>query len=505
MSFINSIINWVNFKRITQIDLMKKYPFEFQKETFVNLIETAKDTEWGKKYHYKSINKYEHFQSRVPVQDYESLRPYIFRLKEGEQNLLWPTEIKWFAKSSGTTSDKSKFIPVSKESLEECHFKGGKDLIALYTFMNPETKIFKGKGLALGGSHQINNFSNSSYYGDLSAIIIQNLPFWAEFIRTPNLTIALMSEWEEKLEKLTMATINENVTNIAGVPSWMLVLLKYIIEKTNKKNILEVWPNLELFTHGGVSFIPYHEQFEKLIPSDGMNYLETYTASEGFFGIQDEPHKDDLLLMLDYGIFYEFIPIEQINEENPKVYTLEDIEVNKNYAMLISTNSGLWRYMIGDTIKFTSKTPHKIKITGRTKHFINVFGEELMINNAEEAIRIACEKTGAMVNEYTAAPVFMDDNCKGCHEWLFEFEKKPDNIEHFTDVLDNALKMLNSDYEAKRYKNLTLVMPKVVVLKNGTFYNWLKEKNKLGGQNKIPRLSNSREYVERLLKIDVRG
>jgi len=281
--------------------------------------------------------------------------------------------------------------------------------------------------------------------------------------------------------------------------------LKYILERTNKKSILEVWPNLELFTHGGVSFIPYREQYEKLIPSDGMNYLETYTASEGFFGIQDEPHKDDLLLMLDYGIFYEFIPIEHINEENPKVYTLENIEVNKNYAMLISTNSGLWRYMIGDTIKFTSTTPHKIKITGRTKHFINVFGEELMINNAEEAIRMACEKTGAMVNEYTAAPVFMGDECKGCHEWLFEFEKKPDNIEHFTDLLDNALKMLNSDYEAKRYKDLTLVIPKVVVLKNGTFYNWLKEKNKLGGQNKIPRLSNSREYVDELMKIDVRN
>lgn len=502
MSFVNSIVNWINVKRISQIELMKKHPVEIQMETLINLIQTAKNTEWGRKYNFKSIKSFEHFQNRLPIQDYEAIKPYIIRLRHGEQNLLWPSEIKWFAKSSGTTSDKSKFIPVSKESLEECHFKGGKDIIALYTSNNPETKLFKGKGLALGGSHQINNFSNTSYYGDLSAIIIQNLPFWAEFIRTPNMQIALMSEWEEKLEKMATATIKENVTNIAGVPSWMLVLFRYILNKTGKKNILEVWPNLELFTHGGVSFVPYRDQFKELIPSPKMNYIETYNASEGFFSIQDDLSKDDMLLMLDYGIFYEFIPIEQIDSVNPNVLTIEDVEINKNYALLISTNGGLWRYMIGDTVTFTSKLPYKIKITGRTKHFINVFGEELMINNAEQAIKVACEKTGARVNEYTAAPIFMDNNSKGGHEWIFEFEREPDSLEHFTEVLDNALKTLNSDYEAKRYKNLTLNNPKLISVQKGFFYNWLKDKQKLGGQNKIPRLSNSREYIEQLKSIN---
>ncbi|HBF88805.1 MAG TPA: hypothetical protein DDX39_09200 [Bacteroidales bacterium] len=502
MPILNSIVSWLNIKRLYQIELFKKYPIEVQEETFNKLIKKAKDTEWGVKYHYKTIQSVEQFKNRVPIQDYEKIKPYVTRLRQGEQNLLWPTDIKWFAKSSGTTADKSKFIPVSKEAIEDCHFRGGKDIIAIYTQNNPETGILSGKGLALGGAHQVNNFSNESYYGDVSAILIQNLPFWAEFIRTPNLSIALMSEWEEKLEKMSEATVNENVTNIAGVPSWMLVLLKNILEKTGKTNILDIWPNLEVFIHGGVSFLPYREHFKQIIKSDKMNYLETYNASEGFFSIQDDPTTDDMLLMLDYGIFYEFIAMENIDKPHPKTLMLDEVEIGKNYAMLITTNAGLWRYLIGDTVKFTSKYPFKIKITGRTKHYINVFGEELIIDNAESAIKVACEKTHAMVREYTAAPIFMNQDEAGGHEWLFEFEKAPESLDYFADVLDNALKAVNSDYEAKRYKNMALKLPKLTSLKYGVFYTWLKEKQKLGGQHKIPRLSNSRDYVEQLLDIN---
>jgi len=502
MPFINSIISWLNVKRLHQIDLFKKYPIDVQRETLIKLLRRAENTEWGRQYDYKSIKTIKEYKKRVPLNDYESLKKYVIRLRHGEQNLLWDTDIKWFAKSSGTSSDKSKFIPVSRDAFEDCHFRAGKDVLAIYTENNPNTNIIKGKMLVLGGSHQINNFSNESYYGDLSAVLIQNLPFWAEFIRTPRSAIALMAEWDKKIDKMASATIKRNITNIAGVPSWTLVLIKHILEKTGKKSLLDVWPNLELFVHGGVSFIPYKEQYKKLIPSEKMNYLETYNASEGFFAIQDDSASDDMLLMLDYGIFYEFIPLEKIDDKNPKTISLDEVELNKNYALVISTNSGLWRYIIGDTIKITSKYPFKIKITGRIKNFINAFGEELIIDNAENAIKIACEKTGSEVREYTAAPIYIDDDQKGGHEWLFEFEKKPGNPEYFTEVLDNALKSLNSDYEAKRYKNMTLDMPKITILKDGIFYQWLKEKGRLGGQNKIPRLANERKYVEELLAIN---
>jgi hypothetical protein len=418
------------------------------------------------------------------------------------KNLLWPEEIKWFAKSSGTTNDKSKFIPVSNETLEVCHFRGGKDVIALYTLNYPENGILKGKGLTLGGSHQINNFSNRSFYGDLSAILIENLPFWSTFIKTPTSKIALLPEWEEKLEKLTRHTIEENVTSIAGVPSWTLVLIKYILDYTGKKNLIDVWPNLELFIHGGVSFTPYREQFKSFIASDSMHYLETYNASEGFFGIQDNPLTDDMLLMLDYGIFYEFIPLENINDKNPPVFTVKDVDLNRNYAMVISTNSGLWRYIIGDTVFFTSLFPHKIKISGRTRSFINAFGEEVMVENADKALQIACNITGARIYEYTAAPVYMNSTARGSHEWMIEFENQPDDLRKFTRELDSALKSVNSDYEAKRYKDFALEMPIVHNLKKGTFYLWFQKKGKLGGQNKMPRLSNERNYIEELLQIE---
>lgn len=501
MPIITSLYKWFNIKRISQIDLIRQYPFNVQQDTFNQLIEKGIETEWGKMHSYQSVQSIKDFQSLVPLQTYDDVKPYIDRLRAGENDLLWPGEIKWFAKSSGTTSDKSKFIPVSKDSLEKCHFRGGKDVLAIYTNNYPESGLFKGKGLTLGGSHKIDNYSNQSYYGDLSAILIENLPFWTEFIRTPSQQVALLDKWEEKLEKITAEVINENVTSLAGVPSWNLVMIKYIMEHTGKSNLLELWPNLELFIHGGVSFTPYREQFEKLIPTPNMHYLEAYNASEGFFAIQDDPNDSGMLLMLDYGIFYEFIPMDEFGSPNAKVLTIEEVQKGVNYAIVISTNSGLWRYVIGDTVKFTSLYPHRIVITGRTKHFINVFGEEVIIDNAEKALEVACHKTAAIISEYTAAPVFMSENEKGSHEWVIEFEVAPSSLDEFGYFLDNALQNVNSDYEAKRYKSITLGMPKLNAVPKGTFYKWLEQKGKLGGQNKVPRLSNSRQYVEELLII----
>ena len=484
-----------------QIELFIKYPYDVQDEWFQNLISTAQHTEWGKTHGYASIYTQDQFKERVPIQTYDTLKPYIERMLAGEQNILWPSEIKWFAKSSGTTNDRSKFIPVSEESLEECHFKGGKDLLTMYCDNRPDTKIFTGKCLVLGGSHQINQLNADSCYGDLSAVLIKNLPFWAEFYRTPDISIALMDNFEEKVEKMAQATIGVNVTNISGVPTWNLVLAKKVLEITGKDNLLEVWPNLEFYFHGAVSFNPYREQFKKLIPSDDMYYMETYNASEGFFGIQDQPNSEEMLLMLDYGIFYEFLPMENINSENPKTLSLTEVELNKNYALIISTNAGLWRYMIGDTIKFTSLSPHRIQITGRTKHFINAFGEEVIIDNAEKALSKACRETNAIIQDYTACPIYFQGNDAGGHEWIIEFEQKPDNIENFTNILDNTLREINSDYDAKRYKDMALRRPLIHVAKAGLFYEWMKNRGKLGGQHKVPRLANDRTYVDEILKM----
>ncbi|MCT4616008.1 MAG: GH3 auxin-responsive promoter family protein [Marinifilaceae bacterium] len=502
MAFINSIVNWLNVKRLSQIDFFKQHPNEIQNETLAKLLKKANRTEFGQNYDFKTIDCLSKFRERIPIHKYEDLHLYIERLRKGEQNILWPTEIRWFAKSSGTTNTKSKFIPVSKDTLEDCHFRGGKDILAIYTDLNPETGIFKGKGLTLGGSHQINNVNNNSYYGDLSAVLIQNLPFWVDFIRTPESSIVLIDEWEEKMSKITDITVNENVTSMSGVPSWFLVLIKHILKTTGKNNLLEIWPNLELFIHGGISFTPYKDQYMNIIPTDKMNYIETYNASEGFFGIQDDPNDDSLLLMLDYGIYYEFIPNSEINSEDPKVLSLDQIELYENYAIIITTNSGLWRYMIGDTVYFTSKNPYKIKIAGRTKLFINAFGEEVIIDNTEKAVKQACDKSGAIVKEYTVAPVFMNRDSKGCHEWLIEFEKKPKDIDQFNYLLDNALMNLNSDYEAKRYKSITLERPIINIAPENLFYNWMKKNGKLGGQNKVPRLSNDRKIIDSLLRFE---
>jgi hypothetical protein len=501
MPIIPSIIKWLNLKRINQIELFKKYPVETQEEILYKLLTRAANTEWGIKYDYSTINSVHEFQSRVPVHSYEDLVPYVERLRKGETDLLWPGDIKWFAKSSGTTSSKSKFIPMTREALEDCHFRAGKDIVALYMMLYPDTRIFSGKALTLGGSHRINQFSNDSLFGDLSAILIENAPFWVEIIRTPKSKIALLEDFEEKLSMITKTCINENVTNIAGVPSWYLTLIRHILNYTGKNNLLEVWPNLEVFFHGGISFKPYREQYRQLIPSEQMHYMETYNASEGFFGIQDDPSLDDMLLMLDYGIFYEFIQADQPVSDSSPALTISEVKKGVNYAMVISTNGGLWRYLIGDTIAFTSLFPFRFRITGRTKHFINAFGEEVIIDNAEKALDRACHQTGATISDYTAGPVYMDMKSRGSHEWLIEFGKEPSDLGMFTKILDETLKSVNSDYEAKRFKDMNLVMPVVRSVPAGTFNKWLKAKNKLGGQNKVPRLSNNREYIEELNRI----
>jgi len=500
MAIVNSIFTWYMKKRVHQIELFMKYPLDVQEEWFHTLISTAEDTEWGMKYDYSSIETPEQFKERVPIQTYDTLKPFIERMLKGEQNILWPSEIRWFAKSSGTTSDRSKFIPVSEESLQECHYKGGKDMLSIFCNNRPNNQILTGKGLVLGGSHQINQLNDNSFCGDLSAVLIKNLPMWAEYYRTPDISIALMDNYEEKIEKMAQATIQENVTNISGVPTWTIVLAKKVLEITGKSNLMEVWPNLELYFHGAVNFKPYKSQFQELIPSEDMYYLETYNASEGFFGIQDQVYSDELLLMLDYGIYYEFLPLEDLEKEGAKTLSLGEVELHKNYAIIISTNGGLWRYMIGDTVQFTSLSPFRIRITGRTKHFINAFGEEVIIDNAEQAISQACQQTGAVFKDYTACPIYFKGEEVGGHEWIIEFDQQPDNFEKFVDVLDQTLREVNSDYDAKRFKDMALRRPKVHNAPQNTFYNWLKGKNKLGGQHKVPRLANDRKYVEEILQ-----
>lgn len=500
MALLNSIASWLMVKRLHQIELFMKHPHEVQAECFEKLIESGRQTEFGQKYNFDEIRNTEQFRREVPLQSYESLKPYIERLRRGEQFLLWPTEVKWFAKSSGTTSDKSKFIPVTEESLRDCHYKGGKDMISIYCGNYPEHQLFTGKNLALGGSHRTDYFENyETYNGDVSAIIIQNLPLWADMFRAPSVEIALMSDWEEKLDKMAKSTMEENVVSLAGVPSWMLVLMRRILDISGKKTIVEVWPNLELYFHGGVSFLPYREQFMNIAGKD-LNTIELYNASEGFFGIQDQHATGEMLLMLDYGIYYEFLPVEEWEKgEEGKTLSLGQVTTGVSYAMIISTTGGLWRYNTGDTIEFTSLLPYRFRITGRTRHFINVFGEEVMIGNAEKALNIACEKTGALIEEYTAGPVFMDEAGKqGAHEWLIEFAKEPEDLAYFSELLDNALKAINSDYEAKRYNNYVLQPPVVKKAVPGSFYRWLKAKEKLGGQYKVPRLSNNRKLLEEI-------
>ncbi|MEQ1675099.1 MAG: GH3 auxin-responsive promoter family protein [Chitinophagaceae bacterium] len=498
MRLLSPAISSLARMRLWRIDAWKKNPVDAQREVLQDLVTSAQYTEFGRKYNFSNLFSLKEFKAAVPIHEYDDLKPFIERIMNGEQNILWNTPIYWFAKSSGTTSEKSKFIPISDESLEDSHFKGSKDVLSMYYQFKPDSELLTGKGLLIGGSHSINPMNAEAQYGDLSAVLFQNSPFWAHWLRTPDLSIALMDEWQSKIEKIAEATIKETVTSVSGVPTWTLVLFKRILEITGKKTMSEVWPSLELYMHGGVSFTPYKEQFQKLIGKE-INYLEMYNASEGFFAAQEKPGDDGMLLFSDHGIFYEFMPVNEYGKKEPLTVGLPDVKLGRNYAPVISTNGGLWRYLVGDTIQFTSLKPFRIKVSGRLKHFMNAFGEEVIVDNADKAIAVACEKTGAVVNDYTAAPVYFSDNANGAHEWLIEFEKEPASLEAFTIELDSALKNINSDYEAKRHKSIALGLPIVRIVEKGIFNEWLRSKGKLGGQHKVPRLSNERTFIEEIL------
>ena len=499
---LTRIVSKIFLPRQKELDRYTKNAVALQWQTLSNIVSEAQDTEYGRNHMFASINSYHDFANNVPVNTYEELKNDIDRMRHGESDVLWKGRVKWYAKSSGTTNDKSKFIPVSNEGLHHIHYKGGFDSVALYLRNNPNSRLFDGKSLILGGSHSPNYTLPDSLVGDLSAILIENINPLANMVRTPKKGTALLSDFETKRDRIARETMNKNVTNISGVPSWMLSVLSRVMELTGKTHLEEVWPNLEVFFHGGVAFTPYRKQYEQLITSPGMHYMETYNASEGFFGLQNDPSDPAMLLMVDYDVFYEFIPIEEIDNEKPNVVPIQGIEIGKNYAMLISTSCGLWRYLIGDTVKFTSKNPYKFVITGRTKHFINAFGEELIVDNAEKGLAYACEKTNSEVLEYTAAPVFMDDKGKCRHQWLIEFLREPEDLNEFAMILDRHLQEINSDYEAKRHKDITLQHLEIIKARKGLFNDWLKAKGKLGGQHKVPRLSNSRENIEEMLKMN---
>ncbi|MBP6430155.1 MAG: GH3 auxin-responsive promoter family protein [Ferruginibacter sp.] len=498
MNLLSSTISKLARMRLWRIDNWSNHPVAAQREVLQDLVTRAQYTEFGKKYGFNKLFSLKEFKQKVPIQEYNDVQPYINRMMQGEENILWDTPVYWFAKSSGTSAEKSKFIPISDESLQENHFKASKDVLSNYYKFFPSSNLLTGKGLVVGGSHQISKVNDDIQFGDLSAILMQNSPFWGQWIRTPELSVALLDEWENKIEQLAQITANENVTSLAGVPTWTLLLLKRILEIKGKTTIKEIWPNLELYINGGVSFVPYKEQFDKIIGKP-INYLEIYNASEGFIAGQQAPNDDGMLLFTEHGIFYEFMPVEEYGKTNPQTVGLKNVQLQKNYALVISTTGGLWRYIIGDTIKFTSINPYKIKVTGRLKHYMNAFGEEVMVDNSDKAIAIAATKTNAVVNDYTAAPVYFSEGSNGTHEWLVEFDTPPQNLQQFTVELDTALKNINSDYEAKRHKDIALRMPIVHVAKKGIFAAWLRSKGKLGGQHKIPRLSNERNVVEEIL------
>jgi hypothetical protein len=499
MIVVNKIFSKYLSNRLPAINAAAKNPVKSQENLLKYLLKRANNTEYGKEYKFSSIPSYQEFKQRLPLHEYNSIKVYIERIMKGEQNVLWPEDILWFSKSSGTTQDKSKFIPVSNETLETNHYKGGLDMYAVYYENFPQTGIFKGKALVIGGSNQVNQLNEKSQVGDISAVLYLNSPWWTQAWKSPPKNIAMMANWEEKIEKMAKDAIKRNITHIVGVPTWTVVIINRIFELTGKNNLLDVWPNLELYIHGGVSFTPYRDLFKKLIPGSQMNYLETFNASEGFFAVQDKNDSFDMRLLTDHGIFYEFIELDELKKENPEAIQLKDVETGKDYALVISTNSGLWRYNIGDTIRFTSTDPYRLIITGRTKQFINAFGEEVMVAEAEKAIETASMQTGAHVKDFTVAPVYFGEGNNGAHEWLIEFEEEPDNLEKFVTILDESLKAQNSDYEAKRTANIALSLPQVKVMGKGTFYNWMKKRGKLGGQNKVPRLSNDRKFVDDIL------
>ena len=502
MKLLSPAISRLARMRMWRIESAVSNPLAAQREVLQDLVTSAQYTEFGRRYGFSSLFSLKAFKEAVPIHEYEDLKPYIERVMDGEQQVLWNTPIHWFAKSSGTTSDRSKFIPISQESLEDTHYRAAKDVLTLYYHFNPDSDLLTGKGLIIGGSHNIHQHNEETHYGDLSAVLLQNTPFYGNWIRTPELSIALMDEWESKIEKLALNTIQENVTSISGVPTWTLVLFQRILEITGKSNMLEVWPNLELYMHGGVSFVPYREQFDRLLGRP-IHYLDMYNASEGFFAAQDDPNEEGMLLFVDHGIFMEFMPVEEYGSLSPQTMGLGDVEIGRNYAPVISTNGGLWRYLLGDTVQFTSRFPFRVKVSGRLKQFINAFGEELIVDNSDIAIAHASRQTGVVVRDYTAGPIYFSEGGNGGHEWLIEFESEPTDLSHFAYELDSALKGVNSDYEAKRHRDIALRMPVVRSLPPGSFNAWLRSKGRLGGQHKVPRLSNDRRYIEEILSLTV--
>jgi len=500
MKILSPTISRLARLRYWRVQQWSEHPRAAQREVLQDLVTMAQYTEIGRQYGLSELFSVREFKQRIRIHEYEDIKPYIERMMKGEENVLWNTPVNWFAKSSGTTSDRSKFIPVTEESLKDGHYKAARDVLTLYYANFPDSDLLTGKGLVVGGSHQINKVNEDIHYGDLSAVLLQNAPFYGQWLRTPELAIALMDEWETKIEKLAASTIHENVTSLSGVPTWTLLLLKRILDITGKNHISDVWPNLELYIHGGVSFTPYRDQFARVLGKD-ISYLEIYNASEGFFAAQDLPRSEGMLLFLDHGIFYEFMPVGEYGKPDPQTIGLQHVELGKNYALVISTNGGLWRYLVGDTVEFTSLSPFRVKVSGRLKHFINAFGEEVIIDNTDRAIVLASEKTGAVVNDYTAAPIYFSDQGNGAHEWVIEFERQPEDMDAFITALDASLQQINSDYEAKRYKDIALRKPLVHAVPNGLFNAWLKGKGKLGGQHKVPRLSNDRRHMDEILDL----
>lgn len=498
---LNNIINWYLRNRVSRIDAFLKDPHKVQNDWFQYIMKQGAQTKFGVKYGLNAATSYHDFSKQVPRFEYETIQPYIEKMLHGESDILWPGKIEWFSKSSGTTSSRSKLIPVSTENLEACHIRGPKDTLSFYAGLKPGNALFRGSAIVMGGTHEVYDAAAGTHCGDVSAIMMEHMPVLGKWMVVPDLETALMAEWEAKIAKIAEASARNNITNLSGVPTWTIVLFRKILEITGKSNLLEVWPDFELFIHGGVSFDPYVEQFKQFFPGDQVSYLEVYNASEGYFAAQMEFHDDGMLLLLDNGVFYEFIPMDQFGDPNPDIISLSEVVIDKNYAMVITTNAGLYRYLIGDTVRFTSTYPYKIRITGRTKHFINVFGEEVIVENADKALFQACEKHEAVVSEYTVGPKFIKGGDKGAHEWVVEFEKKPENSDAFTNDLDLNLQALNSDYEAKRYKSMALERLILHSVPNGTFIKWMKSRDKLGGQNKVPRLSNSRDYLESILEL----
>jgi hypothetical protein len=474
----------------------------FQEQVWASLRANLPQTHFGKHHGLHPNASLADFQQKVPVRTYEELYPWIERSLRGEANVLWPGVVKWFSKSSGTTNDVSKYIPITPVNLHTCHYKAGRDLAALYLSSRPGSKLFSGKTFTIGGSHTVSPFNPQARVGDVSAVLMENLPAYFKWRRAPSARTALMSEWEGKIAAMLREITQEPITALMGVPTWTLVLLRKLLEQhPGPRDVRRLLPRLEVFFHGAVSFVPYRAQFEELIPHPDMWYWESYNASEGFFATQAlrSPKGNGMMLLADHGVFFEFMPLAELGKPHPNTKVLAEVEAGELYAPVISTNGGLWRYLIGDTIKFTQTNPWELVVAGRTKHFINAFGEEVVVENTDQAVAAACQATGARIREYTAAPIYFAGDEKGGHEWLLEFEQEPQDVQAFMELVDAHIQTVNSDYAAKRYQSIALGFPLYRVLPPGTFLEWMRRRGKLGGQNKVPRLANNREYVDSIL------